>query len=117
MLRTQSRPRVALRPRTGAKICLIIAALFIVAGVYTLLVPINMPTAQGVFGCGSALNPPSEPFAVGVCQDLATVQQLRAGALGVSALAVGGLGLLLFGFDRTPRPARAGAVDPVLDED
>jgi hypothetical protein len=108
---------VAMRPRTGAKICLIIAAVLVVAGVYALVVPINMPTAQGVFGCGSGLYPPSDPFAVGVCQDLSVIQQLRAGALGLGALLVGGLGLLLFGVDRAPRPARRrDDLDPALDE-
>lgn len=106
-----------MRPRSGAKICLIVAALLVVAGLYALVVPINMPTAQGVFGCGSGVRPPTDPFALGVCQDLATIQQLRAGGLGLGALLVGGLGLLLFGVDRTPRPARRRHErDPALDE-
>ena len=83
--------------------CLLLAALFVVAGVYTLLVPINLPTANGVFGCGSAVRPPVDDFAAGVCKDLATIYQLRAGALGVAALVVGGLGLLLFGTERVDR--------------
>ena len=114
--RVQSRSRIVRRPRTGTKVCLILAALFVVAGVYALVVPINMPTDQGVFGCGSGLYPHTDPFAVGVCQDLAVTQRLRAGALGLAALIVGGLGLAFFGVSRLSRPAKSQELDPALDE-
>jgi hypothetical protein len=107
----QAGSRVARRPRTGAKVCLIISALFVVAGVYALVVPVNMPTDQGVFGCGSGLNPPTDRFAVGVCQDLSVIQQVRAAALGLAALVVAGLGLVLFGVTDVSRPVRTQELD------
>lgn len=109
---TISRSRPSTQLRLGTQVCLILAALLLIAGVYNLIVPINMPTQQGVFGCGTGLKPPTDAFAAGVCQDLATIQQLRAAFLGAGALALGILGFTFFGANRVSRPARGTEIDP-----
>ena len=77
----------------------------LVAAVCSLLVPINMPTSDGVFGCGSALQPPTESFTVGVCQDVPESQQLRAGGLAIGAAVLTVLGYAFFGRELDAHPA------------
>jgi len=91
--------------RTGTKVCVIGPALLLVAAVCSLLVPINMPTSDGVFGCGSALQPPTESFTVGVCQDVPESQQLRAGGLAIGAAVLAVLGYAFFGRELDAHPA------------
>lgn len=116
MPETPLRSRPSTQLSTGTKVCLIIAAVFLVSALYNLVVPINIPATQGVFGCGSAMQPPTDPFAVGVCQDLAVIQQIRAGALAVAALAVAALGFIFFGATRIARPAHGHEIDPAADD-
>lgn len=112
MSETASRSRPSTQLRLGTQVCLILAALLLLFGIYQLIVPINMPTQQGVFGCGTGLKPPTESFAVGVCQDLASIQQLRAAFLGAAALLLGILGFTFFGADRVARAPREDEIDP-----
>lgn len=102
---------------TGARVSLIGAVLLLVGAVYCLVVPVNMPTAEGVFGCGSGLYPPTESFAVGVCQDLARIQQVRAGTLAVAAVVLALLGVVFFGRGSADRPDRPVTVEPAAVEE
>ncbi len=97
---------VATRLPTGSKVSLLLALVLLVVAIYLLIVPIAMPTSQGVFGCGSALQPPTDQFAAGICQDVPQVNQLRSATMAVLALIVGAGGLVLFGAGRgAERPA------------
>ncbi|MBK6887724.1 MAG: hypothetical protein IPH03_15630 [Tetrasphaera sp.] len=107
------------RLSTGAKICTILAVLLVILAGYLYFVPINIQAQQGVFGCGSASAPPTEAFAKGVCQDLATINRIRALVALLSALVLVGLGFMLFGSGRRPEiedgheaDTKAEGVDP-----
>ena len=102
---------------TGARVSLIGAVLLLVAAVYCLVVPINMPTTQGVFGCGSGLYPPTESFAVGVCQDLARIQQLRSGTLAVAAVVLAALGVAFFRGGSADGPHEGVTAEPAAVEE
>ncbi|GAA1787657.1 hypothetical protein [Nostocoides veronense] len=102
---------------TGTKVCIITSVLLIVLAAYFYFVPINITAQQGVFGCGSASNPPTEDFAKGVCQDLATINRIKAVSALISAFLVTGLGFLLFGSHQGsfPRVAADGQDPAELD--
>lgn len=97
---------------TGAKVGILIAVTLAALGAYFVVVPINMPTPQGVFGCGSGLFPPTDPFAIGVCQQLPEIQQIKGAFSGAVALAIGIGSYVLFGVSRVPRPAETPELDP-----
>ncbi|CAM3924253.1 hypothetical protein [Janibacter anophelis] len=83
---------------------LLLAALLLVAAVYYYFVPVHVASKEGVFGCGSASNPPSadkDGFQFGACQKSAVVNQFRTYALLAGAVLTALAGFLLF---RTPRP-------------
>lgn len=83
---------------------LLLAALLLVAAVYYYFVPVHVASNEGVFGCGSAANPPSadkDGFQYGACQKSAVVNQFRTYALLAGAVLTALAGFLLF---RTPRP-------------
>jgi len=101
--------REMLSPSVGAKLCLMVAALFAVAGGYFLLSPVQVTTATGqAFGCGSALDGPKTQFAVGICGSANEAARDRAIAAGVSAVVVGIGGLLVFAPSRRTQVAAAG---------
>jgi len=109
--------RVVGVPAVGARVCLLIAALFLTAAVYALLVPVQVTAANGrSFDCGTGLNQPASEFARGICGNANTIQQSRATALGVAALLTGVGGFLIFGLDRVPQvSARRRSPRPVDD--
>lgn len=83
---------------------LLLAALLLVAAVYYYFVPVHVASKEGVFGCGSASNPPSadkDGFQYGACQKSAVVNQFRTYALLAGAVLTALAGFLLF---RSPRP-------------
>lgn len=90
------------RLATGTKVCIIVAVLLIVLAAYLYFVPINIAAQQGVFGCGSASKPPTEDFAKGICQDLASINRIKAVTALISGFLVTGLGFLLFGSRHEP---------------
>jgi len=102
-------PRSATRGQPiGTRICLLLAALALLMGLYLLVSPLERPTAQGPpFDCGTAAAPASGDFARAVCGDINERRQLQAGAFGVAALVLGGGGWLAFGpaWRRGPRGA------------
>jgi hypothetical protein len=97
------------RLTSATKVSLLVAVSLLVVALYLLVVPIAMPTSQGVFGCGSALRPPTAPFAVGVCQDVPRIYQLRSATVGLLALVVGLGGWFFFRQPRTELRAGSSA--------
>lgn len=86
---------------TGAKVCLLLAAMACVLAAYFYWVPITvLSSSGGTFGCQSAANPPTEDFPMNVCGDLNSVNQTRALMLMLSAALLAGLGSWLFGVER-----------------
>ena len=83
--------------RLAAGLSTIVAALLLVAAVYYYFVPALIGSQEGVFGCGSAGNPPTDGFAKGACQGTSAVILYRVVALAVAGLAVGILGYVGFG--------------------
>lgn len=82
----------------GTRVCLLLAVLAVVMGVYLLVSPLERPTSQGPpFDCGTALAPASGGFADAVCGDINLRRQLQGGAFGVVALVLAGGGLICFG--------------------
>lgn len=82
---------------------LLLAALLLIAAIYYYFVPVHVASKEGVFGCGSASNPPSadkDGFQYGACQKSAVVNQFRTYALLGGAVVTALAGFLLF---RTPR--------------
>jgi hypothetical protein len=99
--------RIVARPSTGARLCLLVAALFIVAAAYALLAPIQVSASNGhQFDCGTAMNGPKSSFAQGICGSANDLSSARATALGVAALVTAVGGLLVFGFDRSEQSAK-----------
>lgn len=87
--------------RTGTRICLLLALPALLAALYYYFVPVTTSTANGgVFGCGSASNPPSEQFPKNVCQNITDINLYRAYTLGALTLLLPLLGFLLFGADK-----------------
>ena len=78
----------------GTRICLLLAALAVLACVYLLVSPLERPTSQGPpFDCGTALSEPSGGFAGAVCGEINLRRQLQAGAVGLAAIVLAGGGL------------------------
>lgn len=101
-----SESRVVTVLSTGTKICLIIAALLALAAAYVYLVPINLVASDGkLFGCGSAANPPTDPFPSSICGTGPTVYAYRAYALLAAAAVVAAAGYAFFGTHRTSQRA------------
>ena len=107
-------PRSGMRGQSvGTRVCLLLAALAVLMGIYLLVSPLERPTAQGPpFDCGTAVAPASGDFARAVCGDINLRRQLQAGAFGVAAIVLGGGGWLAFG------PAwRRGPRGPAFEDD
>ena len=82
----------------GTRVCLLLAALALLACVYLLVSPLERPTSQGPpFDCGTALSEPSGGFAAAVCGDINLRRQMQAGAVGLAAIVLAGGGWLAFG--------------------
>jgi hypothetical protein len=82
----------------GTRICLLLAALAVIMGIYLLISPLERPTSQGPpFDCGTAVTPESGGFAKAVCGDINLRRQLQSGAFGVAAIVLAGGGWLAFG--------------------
>lgn len=92
--------RTATRLRTGSKIALLCGIPFLVLAAYFYLVPLNVDSANGVFGCGTAADPPTDGWAKGICQGVPKASLYRA----IVCLALGVLipliGAALFGVDK-----------------
>jgi len=95
----------------GAGSCLILSLLFFVGGVYFMLVPVQVHSAQGPLDCGSALSPPRDAFAAGFCQSETELAWARAIASGTAGLAILAGGIWTFGW------RRAQSLEPDGDED
>ena len=104
-------PLVPLAP--AAKVCLLIAALLVLLGVYFLVVPLHVDSSSGSpFECARAVTPPTGQFAINSCGRIYEVYQMRAGGSFLAALLVGVGGVLFFGVDRR-RTEREGTPPPV----
>jgi hypothetical protein len=91
----------------GARACVLVAALLLLAAVFLLFAPIEKNTSTGqAFGCGSALNPAQGAFPEAVCGKRAQTVRLRAGTLTASALIVGLGGVWTFGVNRRTQRRR-----------
>jgi hypothetical protein len=92
-------PRSGVRGQpVGTRVCLLLAALALLACVYLLVSPLERPTSQGPpFDCGTALSEPSGGFAGAVCGEINLRRQLQAGAVGLAAVVLAGGGWLAFG--------------------
>lgn len=97
-------------PSTGARVCLLLAALLLVAAAYFVFTPLMVTTASGSsWNCGSALNPPTDDFGAGLCGQLNSSFLARAIASGAAALVTGIGGFLLFGSNARPEVRRIAA--------
>lgn len=96
---TDTTPKGPETLRVIRSILFLLAALFVVAAVYYYFVPVNVASREGVFGCGSAANPPNadkDGFQYGACQKSAVVYQYRTYAMLAAAL-ITALGAFLIG--------------------
>lgn len=107
--------RVAASPSVGARICLLIAALFLVAAAYQVLVPQSVIAGAGRFDCRSAIQGPRTQLAKSTCAGVYQVATIRASALGAAALVTAIGGFLTFGLDQ--RVERRRVRRPVEDDD
>ncbi|AKU16770.1 hypothetical protein [Luteipulveratus mongoliensis] len=101
--------RTLISPRTGTKVCLLVALPFLLAAAYFFFVPITLRGSTGsTFNCDSAASAPTGSFQKGTCGDLNTINRYRAIALGATGLLIGGLGSAMFGVERRQelRPRR-----------
>ena len=104
-------------PRTGTKICWLVGAVLLVIAIYLAFVPLRVSSNTGPpLGCGSALSPNDGAFK-GFCTDLDKEALYRAIAALVAAVAVVGLGSVLFGFDQRTRTRVARADDDDDDDE
>ncbi len=102
---TQS--RTVLVVSTGARICITVALLLLLAAAYLFWSPLEKPTKEGIpFGCSSAANPPTDPFQKKVCGKINQRRQMQAGSLVVAAVIVGAGGVLTYGASRRVEHAR-----------
>lgn len=101
----QSETRVSVRPRLGTKICVLLGLSLLLIAIYFYYEPLHtISTSGGIFGCGSAADPPTDQFPKGVCGNLNDVNKLRAlitGSIGLLVLILGGV---FFGVNRTEVP-------------
>jgi hypothetical protein len=105
--------RVASVPSRGARLCLLIAALFVVACGYALLAPVRVPTSSGrLFDCGNAVNGPETTLGTSICGTANDSAAFRAGGLGVAALVVGVGGFLVFGLERREQVRTRALTEP-----
>ena len=89
--------------RVARGLVLLLAALLLIAAIYYYFVPVQVASKEGVFGCGSASNPPSadkDGFQFGACQKTAVINQFRTYALLAGAAATALAAFLVF---RSPR--------------
>ncbi len=93
--------RTVLSLRTGSKIALLAALPFLGYALYNYLTPLWVPSTNGVFGCGSAHNPPTSDWAKGVCQGVPDAALYRAMISAGVGLLLAVLGVVLFGVNRT----------------
>jgi len=109
--------RVRSVPSTGARLCLMIATLFVVAAVYFLLTPVQIGAANGkTFDCGDAMNGPKSNFAQGVCGNSNKVAGYKATAWGAGALIVAVGGFLVFGMQRREEYVAGSARRELADD-
>ena len=83
---TDTTPQASDALRIARCIGYLIAALFLIAAVYYYFVPAQIPSAQGVFGCGTAGDQPTDGFAKGACQGTAQIFLFRTIAFAVAAV-------------------------------
>lgn len=95
---------------TGAKIAIIAAIPLLAIALFKLIAPITEVRTQtgGVFGCGSALNPPNDKFVANICGDINGRARYEAIAFGIAGVGVAVAGIALFG-----APVQAGGFAPV----
>lgn len=103
--------RTVISPRTGTKICWLLAIPLLAAAAYFFWSPITLqsPDTGAIFNCGSAASPPSEGFQRGTCGDLSTVNSMRAMFLGGTGLLLAILGTALFGMNRRQETRQVAA--------
>lgn len=86
--------------RTGSKIALLCGLPLLGLAVYFYFTPLMVQGQNGVFGCGSASNPPTSDWAKGVCQGVPDAAKYRAILVLALGLLIPGLGVALFGVDK-----------------
>lgn len=99
--------------RTGSKVAVLAGIPFLALAVYFYFVPLWVQGQNGVFGCGSASNPPSSDWAKGVCQGVSDASLYRAIAAAAVGVLIALVGVALFGVDKRAerRPVRAERED------
>ncbi len=99
--------------RTGSKVALLCGLPLLGLAVYFYFVPLMVQGQTGVFGCGSASNPPTSDWARGVCQGVPDAAKYRAILCLVLGILIPALGLALFGVDKRQehRPVRTARED------
>lgn len=114
----QLETRTVLSPRTGTRICVLIALVFAVAAVYFYFVPVTgvRTTTGSVFGCGTAAKPSTGSFAEGVCWRATDVYKYRAFACGAVAVLILVVGGLFFGVDRRQETRQAARQEDRRDD-
>lgn len=109
--------RVVRSPRVGARVCLLLAALMLVATGFFLTTPLRVTVANGQsWDCGSALSQPRDAFGKGLCGDVNDIAMSKAIAWAIGALITAAGGYLVFGAERRveTRPRRSVAIDDEL---
>lgn len=96
---------MSFRLATGVRVCLLLAVLALLAAIYYYWVPLVIDGRGGMFGCGSAANPPTEDFPKAACGDLPSIYRMRALAFLEASLVLALIGSLLFGLRLRRRTA------------
>lgn len=106
--------RIKSSPSVGAKISLLIAALFVVAAAYQMVVPQSVVAGAGRFDCRSAIQGPRTELAKSTCGGAYQVATVKAIALGAAAVVTAVGGFLVFGVVRREEQVRVRRYDDDL---
>ncbi|MEZ5092422.1 hypothetical protein [Nocardioides sp.] len=110
--------RITSRPSLGAKVCLVVAGLFLVAAAYQMLVPLSVTVGNGGrFECRSAAQGPRTQLAKSTCGDIYRVAEARAAAFTAAALVTAVGGFLTFGLVRRREDAVPAPAGETVDEE
>lgn len=102
--------RIKSSPSVGAKISLLIAGLFVVMAVYSVVVPLSVPIANGgKFDCRSAIEGPRTELAKSTCGNVYRVGVTRGIAWAAGGVLVAAGGFVAFGLVRRKEYVRVSS--------
>lgn len=111
--RPRTGPRAVISLSQGARLCMVVSALFLVLAAYYYWVPVGRTVPNNFpANCGSAANPPHDSLGKAICGTLNDGRRVQAlAALGAAVVMAAG-GLLSFGVRREIFPAAPPHSEP-----